>query len=91
MTSSLGLATNPRAGGEPRYQLDVGRVISQSFSITVHNRPPFGLVGLVCYLPVSVRPGDPRPGAAAAAEALIAGDAGGGPRRAWRRSCSPAR
>jgi hypothetical protein len=52
MTSSLGLDDRSPTGGNPAYQLDVGRVISQSFSITVSNLPSFGLVGLVCYLPV---------------------------------------
>jgi len=53
MPSSLGLDDrNPRAGANPGYQLDVGRVISQSFSITASNVLPFGLVGLICYLPV---------------------------------------
>jgi hypothetical protein len=53
MSSSLGLDDRiPRAGGNPSYQLDVGRVISQSFSITASNLLPFGLVGLICYLPV---------------------------------------
>jgi hypothetical protein len=53
MPSSLGLDDrNPRAGANPGYQLDVGRVLSQSFSITARNLLPFGLVGLVCYLPV---------------------------------------
>lgn len=53
MPSSLGLDDrNPRAGADPGYQLDVGRVLSQTFSITASNILPFGLVGLVCYLPV---------------------------------------
>jgi hypothetical protein len=53
MPSSLGLDDrSPRAGANPAYQLDVGRVISQSVSITAKNVLPFGLVGLICYLPV---------------------------------------
>jgi hypothetical protein len=53
MPSSLGLDDrSATTGGNPAYQLDVGRVLSQSFSITLTNLPSFGLVGLVCYLPV---------------------------------------
>lgn len=53
MSSSLGL--EDRRARPPRntaYQLDVGRVVSQSISITLNNLPSFGLVGLMCYLPV---------------------------------------
>ena len=52
MPSSLGLDGRGPVGANPAYQLDVGRVISQSFSITASNVLSFGLVGLICYLPV---------------------------------------
>jgi hypothetical protein len=52
MPTSLGLDDRARTAGNPGYQLDVGRVLSQSFSITISNLPSFGLVGLICYLPV---------------------------------------
>ncbi len=53
MPTSLGLDDRtPRAGANPAYQLDVGRVFTLSFSITVGNLGPFFLVGLICYLPV---------------------------------------
>jgi hypothetical protein len=52
MPSSLGLDGRGPVGANPGYQLDVGRVISQSFSITAGNVVPFGVVGLICYLPV---------------------------------------
>jgi uncharacterized membrane protein len=52
MSSTLGLDDRSRAPLNPAYQLDVGRVVSQSISITLNNLPSFGLVGLICYLPV---------------------------------------
>lgn len=52
MSTPLGLDDRAPSGANPSYQLDVGRVVSLSFSITIENLPSFGLVGLVCYLPV---------------------------------------
>ena len=40
--------------GNPGYQLDVGAVISQTFSVTVSNLPSFVLVGLLAYSPALV-------------------------------------
>jgi hypothetical protein len=52
MSSTLGLDDPSRAPLNTAYQLDVGRVVSQTISITVNNLPSFGLVGFICYLPV---------------------------------------
>lgn len=49
---NLGLA-DPGAGrGNPAYELDLGRVLRQSFSVTWSNLLPFYLVGLAVYAPV---------------------------------------
>jgi hypothetical protein len=47
----LGLEGRAPVRRDPGYQLDVGRVISQTFSVTLANLPSFGLIALLIYSP----------------------------------------
>lgn len=49
--SEPGLPELPPLRGDTAYQLDVGRVIRQTFSVTLSNLPSFLLVGLIVYSP----------------------------------------
>lgn len=50
----LGLDDPRSPSGNPGYQLDLGRVLRQSFSVTWSNVLPFYLVGLAVYSPALV-------------------------------------
>ena len=49
---TLGLEEPAHPRGDPGYQLDVGGVLSRTFSVTFSNLPSFVLVGLLVYSPV---------------------------------------
>lgn len=51
MPEMLNLGLAEPATGNPGYELDLGRVLRQSFSVTWSNLLPFGLVGLAVYSP----------------------------------------
>ena len=48
---TLGLEEPAHLRGDPGYQLDVGGVLSRTFSVTFSNLPSFLLVGLLVYSP----------------------------------------
>jgi hypothetical protein len=50
-TMKLGLDDPPTVRADAAYQLDVGGVIRQSFSVTLSNLPSFGLMALLLYSP----------------------------------------
>jgi hypothetical protein len=50
-TMTLGLEEPAPLRGDPGYQLDVGGVISRTFSVTFSNLPSFLLVGVLVYSP----------------------------------------
>src|SRR5262245_19110676 len=51
---TLGLDDGRPERGDPNYQLDLGRVLRQSFSVTGSNMLSFYLVGLLVYSPALI-------------------------------------